>query len=83
MADAVNSFMRAGGVVTVLAGPSGRGEMPDFIQNAGLGPAATQEVLTGDLLYLRNPGDAIGVGVLSPFRSPRESCRFVTTADGV
>jgi hypothetical protein len=80
IADAVDSFVRAGGIVTVLAGAGGRGEMPDFITGAGLVTVTGQEVVTGELLYDRAPADAIGVNVLSPFRAPRESCRFISPA---
>jgi len=81
IADAVDSFVRAGGIVTVLASAGGRGEMADFITGAGLVTVTGQEALTSaDLLYDRGPADAIGVNVLSPFRAPRESCRFITGA---
>jgi hypothetical protein len=80
MADAVDAFVHAGGIVTVLASAGGRGEMADFITGAGLVTVTGQEVLTGELLYDRSPADAIGVNVLSPFRAPRESCRFLTGA---
>jgi hypothetical protein len=80
MADAIDAFVRAGGIVTVLASASGRGEMADFITGAGLIMVTGQETLTGELLYNRGPGDAIGANVLSTFRAPRESCRFLTGA---
>ncbi|HEX4336813.1 MAG TPA: hypothetical protein VH062_12930 [Polyangiaceae bacterium] len=80
MADAVDAFVHAGGVVVVLAGDTGRGEMAAFVTALGVLPVSGQTLVTGSLLYDRGPADAIGVNVLSPFRAPNVTCRFATTA---
>ena len=70
--------MRAGGIVVVLTSDTGRGEMPDFIKGAGLLDVTGQLNLTGNALYNRSPADAIGIGVLTQFRAPAQTCTFTT-----
>jgi hypothetical protein len=79
VADAIDAFVRAGGVVVVLTSNTGRGEMPDFIKDAGLLDVGGQQNLTGNALYNRSPADAIGIGVLNQFRAPAQTCTFTTT----
>ena len=78
LANAVDSFTRAGGTVVVLAGDGGRGEMSDLITNAGLLDVSGQTSVTGALVYDRGLADAIGINVLTPFRASRETCTFAT-----
>lgn len=79
-ADAVGSFVAAGGRVVVLAGDGGVAEMDDLITNANLLSASAQTSVTGNIIYNRAPADAVGVNVLTQFRSRRETCTFTTTA---
>jgi hypothetical protein len=69
-------FVRAGGIVIVLAGPTGRGEMDDFVTAANLLPVFGQRLVTNTEVYNRAPGDAIGLGVISPLLALPESCVF-------
>jgi hypothetical protein len=71
-------FVRAGGIVIVLAGPTGRGEMDDFLTASNLLPVFGQRLVTNTEVYNRAPGDAIGLGVISPLLALRESCVFDT-----
>ncbi|HVU00937.1 MAG TPA: hypothetical protein VHE30_04265 [Polyangiaceae bacterium] len=72
----ISSFVRAGGTVVVLAGDGGQAEMPAFLDAAGLLDARAQPGVTGNLLYNRALGDAVGLNVLSQFRAVRETCTF-------
>lgn len=71
-------FVRAGGIVIVLAGPTGRGEMDDFLTTANLLPVFGQRLVTNTEVYNRAPGDAIGLAVVSPLLALPESCTFDT-----
>jgi hypothetical protein len=89
----LTSFAKAGGVIVVLDGGDGTGEMNELI-NAGnlLDPtqqtsiAGQSELLTpGDSpmpgeVWNNAPFDVIGVNVLSQFRSTSHTCTFVTDA---
>jgi hypothetical protein len=66
-APALGTFTAAGGVVVVLATGSGTGEMAELLTNAGLLTTSGFESITGLPAYNQAPGDAIGLGVLSPF----------------
>jgi hypothetical protein len=74
--SSIDAFVRAGGVVVVLAGDGGRAEMDDLLTNAGLLAATAQTSITGNPVYNRAPADAVGIGVLSTFRASRETCTF-------
>jgi hypothetical protein len=75
----LDSFTRAGGVVVVLSGGGGRAEMDELITNAGLLPVTNEVDITFAQAFNRSPIDAIGVNVLSPFRTLTRSCTFTTT----
>jgi len=77
---ALASYVGAGGVVVVLAGPGGRAEMPDLVSAAGLLDASGQSLVTGAQLYNRAPADAVGIDVISPFRATTDTCTFTTQA---
>jgi hypothetical protein len=79
-AQALDDFALKGGVVVVLSGTSGSGEMTAFISGAGLlATTGATALVAGQSLYNRAPGDAVGVGVLSPFAARKESCAFTTS----
>lgn len=79
----LESFARAGGVVVVLEGGQGTGEMSKFISAAGLleidghRPIAIDDTTTR--FYNRAPGDVLGVNVISPLSSIPYSCTFETS----
>jgi hypothetical protein len=79
-AGTIDSFVRAGGTVVVLAGDGGRAEMDDLLSGAALLSATGQTSVTNAQIYNRAPGDAIGLNVLTPFRAVRETCTFATGA---
>jgi hypothetical protein len=77
--SAADTFVRAGGTVVVLAGPGGRGEMDDLLTSAGFLSVTAQPSLTGTEIHNRAPADAVGIGVVTPFRASAETCSFTTT----
>jgi len=78
-ATTLDSFARAGGVIVVLSGGDGVGEMPDLLTNSNLVPVSAETDVTNSQLYNRAPTDAIGVNVLTPFIGTRKSCTFTTS----
>jgi hypothetical protein len=76
----VDSFVRAGGTMVVLASDLGRAEMVDFLSASGLMTATGQTSITGAQVYNRAPGDAVGINALSSFRAARETCTFAMSA---
>lgn len=82
----LTSFGRAGGVIVVLDGAEGTGEMHELI-NAGnlLDPQGQvsldgQTDMTLDQVWNNAPFDVLGVNVLSPFLGTSHTCTFDTTA---
>lgn len=78
-ATSLDAFARAGGVIVVLSGGDGVGEMPDLLTNSNLLPVSAESDVTYSQLYNRAPTDAIGVNVLTPFVGTRMSCTFTTS----
>jgi hypothetical protein len=85
-ASVLSSFARAGGVIVVLDGADGTGEMNELI-NAGnlLDPMAATSIngqtdITGEQLFNNAPFDVVGVNVLSPFLGSSHTCTFDTNA---
>lgn len=79
----LTSFARAGGVVIVISGGDGTGEMHELINAARLLDTATvssQTDITGDQLWNNAPFDVLGVNVLSPFLGTSHTCTFETDA---
>lgn len=78
----LDSFARAGGMIVVLDGAQGTGEMDEFINTAGLfsvdGHSPIDVVDTTTRFYNRAPGDALGINVLSPVSAVPYSCTFQT-----
>ncbi|HYO92946.1 MAG TPA: hypothetical protein VER33_00475, partial [Polyangiaceae bacterium] len=76
----LDSFARAGGVIVVLDGAQGTGEMPEFISNADLldvtghTPIALDDTATR--LYNRAPADALGINIVSPLSPVPYTCTF-------
>lgn len=85
-ASVLSSFTRAGGVVVVLDGGDGTGEMNELI-NAGnlLDPMGSSTItsqtdITGEQVWNNAPFDVLGVNVLSPFLGTSHTCTFDTNA---
>jgi hypothetical protein len=80
----LDSFARAGGVIVVLDGAQGSGEMAEFIAAAGLlevdGHRAIALDDTTTRFFNRAPGDAFGINVISPMSPMPFSCVFETSA---
>lgn len=79
-AKALESFSFVGGVIVVLSGSTGTKEMPQFLTSARLLEVTAEQVVSRAQLYNRQPADAIGVNVVSPFLAPWDSCVFSTPA---
>lgn len=82
----LSSFAKAGGVIIVLDGSDGTGEMHQLI-NAGnlLDPSGTtslmgQTDITKEQVWNNAPFDVLGVNVLSPFLGTSHTCTFDTNA---
>jgi hypothetical protein len=79
-ADTLKSFAQAGGVVVVLDGAQGEGEMPEFITSANLVSLLGHTPISSDDLdtqfYVRAPADQLATMVLSPMSPKPYSCVF-------
>lgn len=82
----LSSFAKAGGVIIVLDGGDGTGEMNELI-NAGnlLDPAGQvsiigQTEITGEQVWNNAPFDVLGSNVVSPFLATSHTCTFDTAA---
>jgi len=78
----LQSFAGAGGVIIVLDGAQGSSEMAEFIDSAGLlaldGHSAIAIDDSTTRFFNRAPGDALGIGVVSPLSPVPYSCTFDT-----
>lgn len=73
----LESFTAAGGVVIVLSSAEGTGEMDDLLVQSGLLPTLTgMTSATNQLLYNREPSDAVGVNIFEEFRALSSSCTY-------
>ena len=77
----VAAFLHAGGVVVVLTGGGGTGEMPGLATSAGLLDVTSQSTVTGPLTVLA-PADAVGSGVVSPYVPKPSTVTLATEANG-
>jgi hypothetical protein len=85
-ANVLSSFAKAGGVIVVIDGSDGRGEMHELI-NAGnlLDPTAKTSIsgqteIMNEQVWNNAPFDVLGVNVLSPFLGTSHTCTFDTDA---
>jgi hypothetical protein len=76
----LESFSYVGGVIVVLDGNTGQREMGELLTNSALLPVSGETSVSRTQVYNRDPGDVIGVNVVSPFLAPRDSCVFTTSA---
>jgi hypothetical protein len=78
----ITSFSKAGGVVLVLDGGDGTGEMHEFINAANLLPGLTitgQDNITDSTVYNLAGADVLGVNVVSEFLGTSHTCTFGTS----
>lgn len=75
---AVQNFTGTGGVVVTLTGGEGTGEMPELIDSLEIFNATGTTEYDGQFMYVNSPGDAVGINVVTPFRSVLQSCTFDT-----
>ncbi|MBK7395967.1 MAG: hypothetical protein IPJ34_06585 [Myxococcales bacterium] len=73
------SFTKAGGVLVVLDGGSGTGEMPAFLGAGGLLTVKGHTSTGGKSLDVVDPADAVGIDVLSPYLAPKGTVLFLWT----
>ncbi len=84
-ATKLGTFTKNGGVFITLDGVSGANpQMQTFETNTGLLSVTAHTALASALaIDLVAPGDAVGVGVTTPYGTRTRSTRFVTEANGV
>jgi hypothetical protein len=75
----IESFSFVGGVIVVLDGNTGVREMGDLLTNSAILPVSAKTNMSRKQVYNRDPGDVLGVNVVSPFLALRDSCVFTTT----
>jgi hypothetical protein len=77
----LSSFAKAGGVIIVLDGGDGTGEMNELINAGGLlgtGTVTGQTDVTSEQAWNNAPFDIVGSNVLSPFLATSHTCTFDT-----
>lgn len=73
------TFAKAGGVVIVLDGAAGQGNMPTFLTAAGLLDVPSHaSIPNGSQIRVVAPADVVATGVLSPYGSFQRSVTFTT-----
>jgi hypothetical protein len=81
-ATTLATFTQAGGVVIVLDGGTGTGEMPEFSTATALLDVSAQSKVTATFLDDVAPGDVVGVNVVSPYSAGLNSVAVTTEANG-
>jgi len=82
-ASTLATFTLAGGIVIVLDGGTPVGEMPAFSSGTGLlSVTAHAPLATGTQVLDVAPGDAVGVGVVSPYGAGKNSVTITTEPAG-
>jgi hypothetical protein len=79
----LTQFTQQGGIVVVLDGGTGAGEMPQFVTATTLLSVASQSsIATGTPLDVVAPGDPVGFGVVSPYSAGNSSVTVTTEPNG-
>jgi hypothetical protein len=79
----LTAFTRQSGIVVVLDGGTGIGEMPAFATATTLLDVSAQaSVPTGTFLDVIAPGDAVGVAVISPYGAGSSTVSLTTEPNG-
>lgn len=83
-APAIETFTELGGIVIVLTGGDGTNEMNEFIDGIGIASVTGTTNYDGSRYSVVAPGDALAIGVVSPFLAVPTSCVFdgAPMADG-
>jgi hypothetical protein len=82
-ASTLATFVQQGGVVVVLDGGTGIGEMPQFsTATTLLSVSAQTSVSLGTPLTDVAPADAVGLGVISPYGAGKSSVSITTEPNG-
>lgn len=79
-APALTDFVMAGGTVIGLDGPGG--STADLLRGTGITDVSIAATSTGGHVAIVAPGDALAVGVPSPYLAERGSTTFKTTGTG-
>jgi hypothetical protein len=79
LSSVLDDFARAGGVVLLLSGGGGVAEMGEFSTSAGLLDVGLESDWTGEIAHNQASGDAVGIGVVTPFATSPLTCTFETT----
>lgn len=78
-APTLATFTQSGGIVVILDGGTGAGEMPALASGTGLLSVTGQSSLpTGTALYVLAPSDSLSVGVVSPYAAGANSVTITT-----
>lgn len=78
----LTTFTAGGGVVIILDGGTGAGQMPSLASGTGLLSVTAQAILpTNTALYLLAPSDSLSIGVLSPYAAGANSVTITTEAN--
>jgi hypothetical protein len=76
----LTTYLGKGGIVVVLDGASGTGEMPQFETSSSLLAVTSHTSMPpGTPVHVIAPADAVGFGVLSPYGVTRHSGHYLTT----
>lgn len=75
-APAIQTFAELGGIVIVLTGGDGISEMDEFIAGIGIAGVSGTTSHDGNNYSVVAPGDALAIGVVSPFLAVPSSCVF-------
>lgn len=79
----LSHFTQQGGIVVVLDGGTGTGEMPQFVTATTLlSVTAQSSIATGTPLDVVAPNDAVGIGVVSPYGAGNSSVSVTTEPSG-
>jgi hypothetical protein len=82
-ASTLATFTHQGGIVVVLDGGTGVGEMPQLSTGTGLLAVTAQSSLAnGTPLDVVAPGDSVGTGVVSPYGAGKNSVTISTEPNG-
>lgn len=75
-APTIQTFADLGGIVVVLTGGGGVAEMDEFVDGIGIASVSGTTNYDGSSYEVVAPGDALAIGVVSPFLAVPSSCVF-------
>jgi hypothetical protein len=77
--DAAQTFAEDGGIVVILASDQGTAEMAQLVAALGILDVTGLTNREAQRFYVRAPGDALAINVVSPFLGIQRSCTFQTS----